>query len=123
LNGALQTAVERRLGPDMMKAYHFKLGRVERFCIGAYTADRADYFRPHRDNTTEKSKARRFAVTLNLNDGFEGGGLRFPEYSDDILSPPAGGALVFSCSLMHEAMPVTAGTRYVALTFLYDAIG
>ena len=122
LNSALQKAVERRLGPEMLKAYHFKLGRVERFCIGAYEAERADYFRPHRDNTTAKSRDRRYAVTLNLNDDFTGGGLRFPEFSDDVFNPPAGGALVFSCSLMHEAMPVTAGSRYVALTFLYDPL-
>ena len=34
--------------------------------------------------------------------------------------PPSGGAVVFSCSLLHEATPVTAGTRYCVLPFLYD---
>jgi hypothetical protein len=34
--------------------------------------------------------------------------------------PPTGGAVVFSCSLLHEAMPVTAGKRYAFLPFLYD---
>ena len=33
---------------------------------------------------------------------------------------PAGGAVVFSCSLLHEATPVTRGKRYVFLPFLYD---
>jgi predicted 2-oxoglutarate/Fe(II)-dependent dioxygenase YbiX len=28
--------------------------------------------------------------------------------------------VVFSCSLLHEATPVTRGTRYVFLPFLYD---
>jgi hypothetical protein len=27
---------------------------------------------------------------------------------------------VFSCSLLHEATPVTSGTRYAFLPFLYD---
>ncbi|HSA82007.1 MAG TPA: hypothetical protein VLE23_14415, partial [Geminicoccaceae bacterium] len=27
---------------------------------------------------------------------------------------------VFSCSLLHEAQPVTAGRRYAFLPFLYD---
>ena len=29
-----------------------------------------------------------------------------------------GGAVVFSCSLLHEALPVTKGVRYALLTFL-----
>ena len=28
--------------------------------------------------------------------------------------------MVFSCSLLHEATPVTQGTRYAFLPFLYD---
>ena len=28
--------------------------------------------------------------------------------------------MVFSCSLLHEATPVTKGTRYAVLPFLYD---
>jgi len=28
--------------------------------------------------------------------------------------------VVFSCSLLHEARPVTAGRRYALLPFLYD---
>ncbi len=28
--------------------------------------------------------------------------------------------MVFSCSLLHQALPVTAGRRYAFLPFLYD---
>jgi predicted 2-oxoglutarate/Fe(II)-dependent dioxygenase YbiX len=28
--------------------------------------------------------------------------------------------VVFSCSLLHEVTPVTSGTRYAFLSFLYD---
>jgi hypothetical protein len=28
--------------------------------------------------------------------------------------------VVFSCSLLHEATPITAGKRYAFLPFLYD---
>jgi hypothetical protein len=31
--------------------------------------------------------------------------------------------VVFSCSLLHEATPVTLGKRYVFLPFLYDEEG
>ena len=31
--------------------------------------------------------------------------------------------MVFSCSLLHEATPVTSGRRYAFLPFLYDDAG
>ena len=34
--------------------------------------------------------------------------------------PPPGGAVVFSCSLLHAVSPVTRGRRYAFLPFLYD---
>ena len=58
-------------------------------------------------------------MTLNLNgDQYEGGELTFPEYGPDLYKPGDGGAVIFSCSLLHEALPVTEGTRYALLTFL-----
>ena len=36
------------------------------------------------------------------------------------LVPPAGGAVVFSCSLLHEVSPMVRGKRYAFLPFLYD---
>ena len=36
---------------------------------------------------------------------------------------PTGGAVVFSCSLLHEATPVTKGRRFVFVPFLYDEAG
>ena len=59
-------------------------------------------------------------MSLNLNESYEGGALRFPEYGPDHYRPAAGDAVVFSCSLMHEALPVTRGERYVLLSFFFD---
>jgi predicted 2-oxoglutarate/Fe(II)-dependent dioxygenase YbiX len=36
---------------------------------------------------------------------------------------PAGGAIVFSCSLLHEALPVVRGRRFALLSFLRDMTG
>ena len=33
---------------------------------------------------------------------------------------PTGGAVIFSCSLLHEATAVTKGRRYAFLPFFYD---
>ena len=112
--------VQDRIGPELWRAFHYRTPYLERFIVGCYQAGRGDYFRPHRDNTTPGTRHRAFALTINLNDDYEGGGLRFPEYGGALYVTPPGGAVVFSCSLLHEAAPVTQGTRYVALSFLVD---
>ncbi len=94
---------------------------MERYLIGCYEEESGGHFRPHRDNTTRGTAHRRFAVTINLNAGdYDGGDLCFPEFGARSYNPPTGGAAVFSCSLLHEAKPVTRGRRYAFLPFLYD---
>ena len=58
-------------------------------------------------------------MSLILNDGYEGGGVRFPEFPGNEYRPPAGAALVFSCSLLHEVMPVTKGRRFGLFGFYW----
>lgn len=121
LRNGLQARIYRRLVPQIERAFQFKVSRMERYIIACYDADTGGYFRPHKDNTTLGTAHRRFAVSLGLNaDGYEGGDLRFPEFGRRTYRPPTGGAIVFSCSLLHEATPVTKGKRYAVLPFLYD---
>lgn len=116
-----QLRLHRRLVPEIKKAFQFSATRIERHIVACYDAQSGGHFRPHRDNTTRGTAHRRFAVTINLNsEGYEGGDLRFPEFGPRTYRAPTGGAVVFSCSLLHEAMPVTAGKRYAFLPFLYD---
>ncbi|MEM6383091.1 MAG: 2OG-Fe(II) oxygenase [Pseudomonadota bacterium] len=110
-----------RLAPQIQKAYQFKVTRMERYIVCCYDANSGGYFKAHRDNTTKGTAHRRFAVSINLNaEDFGGGGVSFPEYSRAVYNPPTGGALVFSCSLLHEALPITNGRRFAFLPFLYD---
>lgn len=107
--------------PAIARAFNFHANRIERHIVACYSSDAKGHFAPHRDNTTKGTAHRRFAVSVILNTGeFEGGHLRFPEYGMRTYSPPAGGAVVFSCSLLHEATRITAGKRYAYLPFLYD---
>lgn len=113
--------ITTRLVPEIQKAFQFQTSRMERYLVACYDAEEGGHFRPHRDNTTKGTAHRRFAVSLFLNSGeYEGGQLRFPEFGRSLYSAPTGGAVVFSCSLLHEATPVTAGRRYMFLPFLYD---
>jgi predicted 2-oxoglutarate/Fe(II)-dependent dioxygenase YbiX/peroxiredoxin len=121
LRAALRHRVMRRLVPAIQRAFQFRVSRMERYLIGRYDSATGGHFRPHKDNTTRGTAHRRFAVSINLDaDAHEGGDLRFPEFGRRTYRPPTGGAVVFSCSLLHEATPVTAGVRHCILPFLYD---
>ncbi len=120
VQAALRARIERRLVPEVAKAFQFRATRIERYIVARYDAADGGHFRAHRDNTTKGTAHRRFAVTVNLNDGYDGGELWFPEFGPRRYRPPAGGAVVFSCSLLHEATRVTRGVRYATLPFLYD---
>ena len=115
-----QAAIVRRIVPEIRKVHQFNVTRMERYIVGCYTAEEGGHFRAHRDNTTAGTAHRRFAVSINLNDDFDGGTLSFPEYGQRQYKPPAGSAVVFSCSLMHAVSKVTRGQRYAFLPFLYD---
>ncbi len=111
----------RRLGSELAKVFAYHLPyRFENFIVLGYEVERQDFFGLHRDRYRPEHP-RRFAMSLNLNDDYEGGTLRFPEYSDQHYRPPAGGAAVFSCSLLHEALPVTRGRRLTMTTFILSA--
>ncbi len=113
--------LNRRLLPLIRKAFQFRATRLERNIVACYDAADGGYFLPHRDDTTAGTAHRRFACTINLNtEDYEGGDLRFPEFGPAAYRAPTGGAAVFSCSLLHEATPVTRGRRYAYLPFLYD---
>jgi peroxiredoxin len=112
--------LERRLLPLVFRAFQFPTTRIERYLVGCYDAGNGGYFRPHRDNTAPPVAHRRFALTIPLNEEYEGGDLRFPEFGDQRFRVAAGDAIVFSCSLLHEVTPVTAGSRYAFISFLYD---
>jgi peroxiredoxin len=121
LKNQIRARIQRRLAPLIRQSFQFEPTRMERYIVACYDSESGGYFRPHRDNTTMGTAHRRFAVSINLNaDEHEGGDLRFPEFGDRTYRPPTGGAVVFSCSLLHEATPVTAGKRYAFLPFLYD---
>jgi peroxiredoxin len=121
LLGACRARVNARLIPETLKAYQVHLTRMERYIVACYDAREGGYFRAHRDNGTKATAHRRFAVSLFLNTHeYDGGFLRFPEFGRALYSAPAGGAVIFSCSLLHEATPVTRGRRYMFLPFLYD---
>jgi predicted 2-oxoglutarate/Fe(II)-dependent dioxygenase YbiX len=115
----LASTIGRRVMPEVSKAFAFRATRFEGFTIACYDAATGGVFRAHRDNLSPATAHRRFALSLNLNAGYEGGYLRFPEYGPHLYRPAAGGALVFACAHLYEVTEVRQGRRFVLLSFLF----
>ncbi|TAJ87337.1 2OG-Fe(II) oxygenase [Reyranella sp.] len=115
---AVSDRLAYRVGPELTKVFAFdRQFTFDAHVVLSYSAEGEHFFGAHRDNGAPTTADRAFAVSLNLNDDFEGGELVFPEYAGVRVSPPAGAAAVFSCSLLHKVGPVTRGRRYVLTTF------
>jgi predicted 2-oxoglutarate/Fe(II)-dependent dioxygenase YbiX/peroxiredoxin len=111
--------IVRRLLPAIERYFQFRATRMERCIVACYDSEVGGHFHRHRDNVNAGAQHRRFAVSVNLNNNFEGCDLTFPEFGRKTYRPPEGGALVFSCGALHQVTPVTKGRRYAFLTFLY----
>ena len=118
---AIAERLAARLLPEMRKAFHAAPANGERFAVVCYDGAEAGHFVRHRDDRGAATAHRQFAVTVNLNDGFAGGELVFPEYAPHLYCPAQGEAIAFSGSMLHEVRPVTMGRRYAFLAFLHDA--
>lgn len=120
LGQRLAQTIGRRVMPELRRAFAYGASSFEGFKIGCYDESDRGFFSAHRDNLSPSTAHRAFALTLNLNEEYEGGQLRFPEYGPDRFRPPKGAALLFSGSLLHEVLDVTAGRRFVLLSFLFS---
>ncbi|MFC3069725.1 2OG-Fe(II) oxygenase [Phenylobacterium soli] len=123
LQAEIRDRFERRLFPLVQRAFGFEVTEVERYLVTCYDAADGGVFHAHRDNFTFQTAHRKFACSILLNDDFEGGDLRFPEFGAQPYRPPAGAAAVFACGLLHEVSRVTSGRRYAFVPFFFDAEG
>lgn len=116
----LDQRFNRRVAPEMRKAFQTGVTQREHYRIARYDAAAGGVLHPHRDNATKETAHRRFTMTVNLNAGeYEGGALRFREYGDHLYEVERGTAVVWSATLLHEVMPVTVGARFVLGVHMY----
>lgn len=134
LHDAVQRQLAERVLPAVEQSFAYRVRAHEGFKIVAYDAPRASppgaavatapdapfgHFARHRDNRAAGTEHRRFALSLGLGSAYRGGRLVFPEFNDDGLRLETGQAAVFSASLLHAVTPVTHGTRYALVSFLW----
>ena len=121
---ALLARLDKRIGerviPQIAKAFAFPVTRRETLHIARYAGPRQGIEIGHRDNTNPATQYRRFALSIALNDDYEGGGLVFREFSDQGYRGEPGTAFVFSSSLLHEIEETTAGVRYNLISHFFN---
>jgi predicted 2-oxoglutarate/Fe(II)-dependent dioxygenase YbiX/peroxiredoxin len=115
----IRSQIVRRLLPEIERYFQFQATRMDRYIVACYDSEVGGHFHRHRDNVNAGAQHRRFALSINLNNDFDGCDLMFPEFGRKVYRPPEGGALVFSCGALHQVTPVTRGRRYAFLAFVY----
>ena len=118
-----QASLDKRLQERVLllvrRVFAFTVTRRENISIARYVGARSGVEIGHRDNT-DTAVHRRFALSLSLNEDYEGGELVFREYSNRGYRLPTGSAIVFSSSLLHEVEEITKGVRYNLLSHFFD---
>lgn len=116
----LDSRIFSRITPEIQRAFAFNVTRREDLHIAHYHGERSGNEMGHRDNVSAETAYRRFALSLNLNDDYEGGEVVFNEYDNASYKGTAGSALVFSSSLLHEVKETTQGHRYTLISHLFN---
>ncbi|HXZ03016.1 MAG TPA: 2OG-Fe(II) oxygenase [Stellaceae bacterium] len=119
LRHAMREPIVRRLVPAIERFFGFQATRMDRCLVSCYDGATGGYFFRHRDNVNAGAEHRRFAVSINLNRDYDGCDIIFPEFGRRSYRAPLGGAVVFSCGMLHEVTPITRGKRYAFVPFLY----
>lgn len=114
---AIQVRIQRRVLPEVLKAFQFRPTQMENYVVSSLGKKGTP---PHRDNVGRDVAYRRFSISININDEFKGGGMVFPEYGQYAFRARAGGACVFSSSLLWADIPVTEGRCLTFRPFLFD---
>ncbi|XP_034428792.1 procollagen-lysine,2-oxoglutarate 5-dioxygenase 2 isoform X1 [Hippoglossus hippoglossus] len=99
----------------VFSGYYTKGYAIMNFVV-KYTPERQAYLRPHHDSST-------FTINIALNSkdtDFQGGGCRFHRYNCSVDSLRKGWSFMHPGRLthLHEGLPTTNGTRYIAVSFI-----
>lgn len=115
LEKMIDNKLSRSLFPEIKKIFYFDVEYRELYKICSYNSETNGRFAAHRD-TVYPHQHRKFALSLILNDDYEGGELYLPEY-DLSIKPKANTAIVFPGICTHQVNPIISGSRKTIITF------
>ncbi|KAL3921555.1 MAG: hypothetical protein SGILL_002690, partial [Bacillariaceae sp.] len=118
LAGKIDNKLAKSVFPFIEQAYYSRVTGREDYRMGWYDGDMDGFSTTHRDSTFHTH--RRWAMSCSLEDDFVGGGLFFPEFSEEMVELPKYACTVFPGALIHGVAPVESGTRIQLLSFLFD---
>lgn len=121
LQTAMRERLQRRLFPLIARSLGFAAAQVAGDLVCCFDAQDSATLQAQRDSTALGSARGALACSINLNADFIGGDLRFAEFGRKTYRAPAGGAIVYSCALLHEITPLARGRRYAFQSLLFDA--
>ena len=116
----LDNKLSRSLFPEIRKIFYHQVKYREKYKICSYDAKTSGRFHAHRD-TPHPFQHRRYAMSLLLNDDYEGGEFLLPEYGLSI-KPKANCALIFPGICSHKVERVTRGSRQAIISFFCSEI-
>ena len=118
LERQLDHKLSRSVLPELKKVFYFDTQYRETYKICSYDSETCGRFHPHRD-TPAPYQHRKFALSLFLNDDYEGGEFVLCEYGLKI-KPKANTAFIFPGISTHQIQPVTKGSRMTIITFFVN---
>jgi predicted 2-oxoglutarate/Fe(II)-dependent dioxygenase YbiX len=110
--------LSRSVLPELRKVFYFDAQYRESYKICSYDAETSGRFHPHRD-TPSPYQHRKYALSLFLNDDYEGGEFVLPEYGLKV-KPKANTAFIFPGISTHQVLPVTKGSRMTIISFFVN---
>lgn len=115
LEKKLDNKLSRSVLPELRKIFYFDAKNRENYKICSYDSESSGRFHSHRD-TPKPYQHRKYAMSLILNDDYDGGELYLPEY-DTKIKPKANTAIIFPGISSHKVLEVTKGNRMAIITF------
>ncbi len=120
IDNTLAEEIDNRIAfsllPAIESVFDYRVTRRLAYKVICYDADEAGFLADHRNNMDESGLYRRFALSLALNDDWEGEGICFPEYSDEAFKLGVGDAVVLPVSPLHRVGPVVCHEHGTVLT-------
>jgi PKHD-type hydroxylase len=105
---------------NIQAGWEYSLSGFEKVQLGRYKAENKGHYDWHMDSfPPQNGIQRKLSCVILLNDPseFEGGILQFKGIEDRNVLTKRGSIIVFPSFIEHKVTPVTAGTRYTAVTW------